>query len=81
MKLSSGSVDNLKPELVMESFCKACGIPYMESALQFHRMELYCEQCHAQNGEIGDIAGESKPCRKFVPFNRMHMAGEFEDGI
>lgn len=81
LKLSSGSVDNLKPELVMESFCKSCGIPYMESALQFHRMELYCEQCPAQNGEIGDIAGEGKLCRKFVPFNRMHMAGEFEDGL
>ncbi len=43
LKLSNGSVDNLKPELVMECFCKEYGLPYQESALQFHRMETYCD--------------------------------------
>lgn len=43
-KLSSGSTDNLKPELVMEAFCTEYGIPYFEYALQIHRMETYCRQ-------------------------------------
>lgn len=43
LKLASGSTNHLKPELVMESFCRAYGIPYQESALQFHRMEAYCD--------------------------------------
>ncbi|MDE7299369.1 MAG: hypothetical protein K2N94_11160, partial [Lachnospiraceae bacterium] len=42
-KLASGSVDNLKPGLIMETFCKKYGLPYVESALQFHRMETYCD--------------------------------------
>ncbi|SHO45781.1 TIGR03936 family radical SAM-associated protein [Anaerocolumna xylanovorans] len=43
LKLSSGSVDNLKPELVMEAFCEYAGIPYNEFAFQMHRFELYGE--------------------------------------
>lgn len=42
-KVSSGSVDNLKPELIMESYCKEMDIPYEEAALQYHRMETYCD--------------------------------------
>lgn len=41
MKLSSGSVDNLKPELVMQAFSEFSGIELPVSALLIHRMELY----------------------------------------
>lgn len=43
LKLSSGSVNNLKPELVMEAFAAYAGITYEEFAFQIHRLELYGE--------------------------------------
>lgn len=43
LKLSSGSVNNIKPELVMEAFCGFAGITYNEFAFQMHRFELYGE--------------------------------------
>lgn len=70
LKLSSGSVNNLKPELVMESFCAAVGLPYQESALQFHRMETYCDLSlkefnQEQRQSIVDAADGS--ARRLVP--------------
>ena len=41
MKLSSGSVNNLKPELVLEAFCNYLNVPFNEYAWQLHRIELY----------------------------------------
>lgn len=43
LKLSSGSVNNLKPELIFEAFAAFAGIPYYEFAFQIHRYELYQE--------------------------------------
>jgi radical SAM-linked protein len=41
MQLATGSVNNLKPELVMEAFCQYAGIEYNTFAYQIHRMEVY----------------------------------------
>lgn len=43
LKLSSGSVNNIKPELVMEAFCDYAGLPFHEFTFQMHRIELYGE--------------------------------------
>lgn len=39
--LATGSVINIKPELVMEAFCEAYGIKFETFAFQYHRMETY----------------------------------------
>ncbi len=41
MRLSAGSANNIKPELVIEAFCAACGTPYNHFAWQIHRLDLY----------------------------------------
>ncbi len=41
LKVSTGSVDNIKPELVLASLFKICGLEYNEDAMQIHRMEVY----------------------------------------
>ncbi len=50
MLLASGSVLNLKPELVVEAMCKACGAEYNRYDYMVHRLETY----------MGD-KGELKP--------------------
>lgn len=41
MKLSTGSTDNIKPELVLETFYGYAGVPYEPFAMQIHRKDLY----------------------------------------
>ena len=41
LRLSAGSADNLKPELVMEAFAAYEGISLSESDLLIHRLEIY----------------------------------------
>lgn len=41
LKLATGSVNNLKPELVMEGFNSYLGIELNEFAFQVHRIEVY----------------------------------------
>lgn len=41
MKLATGSVNNLKPELVIEAFCKYIGCEYHLFEFQITRLELY----------------------------------------
>ena len=41
MQLASGSAKNLKPELVMESFCHFLDIAYEPLAVEVKRLELY----------------------------------------
>lgn len=41
MCISTGSNDNLKPELVMKAFCEYCGIEYDEYAFAYHRNDIY----------------------------------------
>ncbi|TGY96746.1 DUF2344 domain-containing protein [Petralouisia muris] len=41
LKVSTGSSDNVKPELVVEDFCRFCGIDYDPLRFQVHRLEVY----------------------------------------
>ncbi|MGC4019639.1 MAG: TIGR03936 family radical SAM-associated protein [Muricomes sp.] len=41
MKVAAGSVQNLKPELVMESFCKFLEIDWESVDFYYHRLEMY----------------------------------------
>lgn len=41
LKLSQGSVNNLKPELVLEAFCNFLNVTYEPFAWQLHRLEVY----------------------------------------
>lgn len=41
LQISTGSVDNIKPELVLASVYQLCGLEYNEAAIQIHRMEVY----------------------------------------
>lgn len=43
MRLSTGSVDNIKPELVMEAFFASVGKELPEFALLIHRKEIYAD--------------------------------------
>lgn len=43
MQITTGSVVNIKPEMIMEAFCKYAEIPYEPFAYQLHRMEVYAD--------------------------------------
>lgn len=43
LKVSTGSVDNIKPELVLSSLYEKLGLEYNEHAIQIHRMEVYAK--------------------------------------
>lgn len=43
LQLATGSVNNLKPNLVMESMCQYLGLEYQPFAFMVHRMETYLE--------------------------------------
>lgn len=50
LRLSAGSVTNIKPELVMEAFYQYLGQPFDPFALRLRRKELYAEQGDGQSG-------------------------------
>lgn len=41
LRVSTGSNENLKPELVLSSLCEKCGLVYVPEAIQVHRLEVY----------------------------------------
>ena len=41
MRLSAGSANNIRPELLTEAFCHACDTEYNPYAWQIHRFDLY----------------------------------------
>ena len=43
LRLCTGSSNNLKPELVLEAFCKSCGAAYHPFCFQIHRLEVYAK--------------------------------------
>ena len=43
LKVSTGSIDNIKPELVLASLYEKCGLTYDENAIQIHRLEVYAK--------------------------------------
>ena len=44
MKLATGSVNNLKPNLVMEAFCRYLGLEHKPFAFMVHRLDTYLEK-------------------------------------
>jgi len=44
MRVSTGSVHNLKPELLMQAFCDFADIKLLPFALLVHRREIYADQ-------------------------------------
>lgn len=52
MKLATGSMENLKPELVLEAFSKFVNTEYNPFAYQIHRVELYAKKENAEEGDI-----------------------------
>ncbi len=44
INLSTGSTDNLKPELVLESLFHHMNLPYNENAIQIHRLDVYARE-------------------------------------
>ena len=64
MKLVTGSAENLKPQLVMEAFCKYLGYDYDPMGFQYHRLETYLKKDGELQplGSVGwDIAEEKHP--------------------
>lgn len=59
LRLSTGSVNNIKPELVMETFCNYIGVDYNEYAFQVHRREIYASKSY-------------KDTINFVPLDKMY---------
>jgi len=49
LQLSTGSVNNLKPDLVMEAFCQFAGCDYEKFAYQYHRYDLYADVSEEEN--------------------------------
>ncbi len=44
LRLATGSVNNIKAELVMETFCDYIGLPYNPFAFAIHRLEVYANK-------------------------------------
>ncbi len=42
-QITTGSVVNIKPELILEAFCLYADIPFEKFAYQIHRMEVYAD--------------------------------------
>lgn len=66
LRLCTGSVDNLKPELVMEAFCQYCKTEYTPFAYQVHRMEVYANDVTKAEKEAG--------MRNLVPLCQYQLA-------
>lgn len=43
LQLSSGSAANVKPELVLEAYCKSIGKEYLQFAFRINREEVYAD--------------------------------------
>jgi radical SAM-linked protein len=60
MQLATGSVNNLKPELVMEAFCQYIKEQFQEFAYQVHRLEVYADLTEGTD-------------RKLIPLDSMDL--------
>lgn len=57
LKVSTGSADNLKPELALEALFLSMQLPYNENAIQIHRRDVYAadENGFLSLGEMGTV--------------------------
>lgn len=53
VQVSAGSVNNLKPELIMQAFCQYVGQEYQPLAYQIHRIEMYANGVTKEELEAG----------------------------
>lgn len=60
-QLTSGSVVNIKPELVLEAIANMNGFEYNSLDYQIHRLEMYADET-AKKGEVHLLNSET-PCR------------------
>ncbi len=60
LQLTAGSVLNIKPELVMEAFCRFADVPYDPLQFQIHRLEMYGD-AHGKKGEV-HLLHDENPC-------------------
>jgi radical SAM-linked protein len=56
MQLATGSVNNLKPELVMEAFSQYRKEEYKEALFQVHRLEVYADAGDIKNRKLVPLA-------------------------
>ena len=49
MQVATGSVENLKPELVMEALCHYLGVDYETVSFSHHRLEVYANEGTEEN--------------------------------
>lgn len=78
MQLATGSVINIKPDLVMEAFCKFLGKEYQEFAFQYHRMECYgniADNKMSQEEMIAAVERGEDIKRELVPLLKMGIQG------
>lgn len=74
--LSAGSVNNVKPDTVMEAFYAYMGKEYNPYAYQFHRLETYADLSlrKVSQAEIARMVKEGKmPERNLVPLMEYHQ--------
>ena len=61
LKVSTGSTDNLKPELVLEAMFQAMGYTYDQNAIQIHRRDVYAMDPAGDGfislGKMGEVIG------------------------
>ncbi len=43
LRVCTGSSNNIKPELVLETFCQFCGLTYQPAMFQIQRLEVYAK--------------------------------------
>lgn len=73
LQLATGSVINIKPELVMEAFCSYANIEYEPFAYQVHRMEVYADK----NSMGKKVENETIQVRDLIPLGKLGF--EIED--
>lgn len=66
LQVCTGSVDNLKPELVMEAFAQFMGKEFNPFAYQIHRIEVYANDVSKEEKEAGK--------RNLVPLAQYQVA-------
>lgn len=66
LRLTAGSIMNIKPELVLEAFCKKEGMEFNPYAYSIHRLEMYADD-GAPKGKVR-TKYDDEPC-KLVPLS------------
>lgn len=70
MQITTGSVVNIKPELILEAFCKYAGIVYEPFAYQIHRQEVYAD-LHADPKDSPEEYGKNRELVTLESFGKV----------